>query len=185
MLENRGFCKFMEECEFRHSEIICEKYLQDGKCQRKECPDRHPKDCQYWVKCEIGCKREDTCMYLHCNDKKFKLENERMETEEIVEYSCDECNVKCENKANYKNHVKSHHKDLWTKGANDNLEKNEKIEALQKEIISKEETIKELVIRINKSEDTFVEQTKKLKRYTNCARNAGEEVKRLTLVKGK
>ena len=46
--QNRGFCKLKKECEFRHSEFICEEYLQVGKCLKRVWPGRHPKDCQYW-----------------------------------------------------------------------------------------------------------------------------------------
>ena len=59
---NRGFCKMKEECEFLHSENICEKYLQDGKCLQQDCPERHPKDCRYWVRYETGFSRR---RFLH------------------------------------------------------------------------------------------------------------------------
>ena len=96
--QNRGFYKFKEDCEYRHSEIICEEYLKDGKCKKKGCQEKHPKDCQYWLKCETGCSRGDTCMYLHCGEKKCKSRDDNTATEENIEYSCDKCNFKYEDK---------------------------------------------------------------------------------------
>ena len=89
-----------------------------------------------------------------------------MEIEENSENSCDECSIKCENKESYENHMKSHHKAIGTGGEDENLEKNKIIGALQKEMIKKEETIKQLVIKVNICEDSFVEQTRKLKKNT-------------------
>ena len=39
-------------------------------------------------------------MYLHCDGKKLNSGIDRMETEEKIDYACDECNFKCKNKEN-------------------------------------------------------------------------------------
>ena len=80
----------------------------------------------------------DSCMYLHCDGTRFNPENEIMDTEEKIEYSCDECNFKSQNKNNYMNHVKSNHKTQGTEEANKKLDNHVNIEALQKEIDNKQ-----------------------------------------------
>ena len=74
-----------------------------------------------------------------------------------------------------------------------NWEKNEKIEGLQKEIIEKEEIIKDLLIKGKTNEETVKkremeienmeksmdELNKKLNSYNRCARKAIVEVERL------
>ena len=42
----------------------CVKYLSTGKCDAKECPYRHPKECK-WLNTNNGCKRASACEYLH------------------------------------------------------------------------------------------------------------------------
>ena len=63
---NTGFCKYRNECRFRHSENVCENFLRDGRCEMKQsCPSRHPKTCKYWKREPKGCKRKENCKYLH------------------------------------------------------------------------------------------------------------------------
>ena len=60
---NSGYCKYKLECKFSHPKEVCKVYLEEGKCNQKQCKNRHPKVCK-WLKRESGCKRAD-CDYLH------------------------------------------------------------------------------------------------------------------------
>ena len=201
MYQKRGFCKLKEECESRHSESICEEYLQDGKCLRKGCLERHPKECQYWIKCEAGCTRGNECMYLHVDEKQFKPVHGSFETEEHTNYSCDECNFKSENRSDVKYHMTTIHKDQLTEMVKEILGNKmenygKQIQSLQKEIDTKEESRKELLLmitasdekenisqkKISEMEEIIVDQNKKLNQANTCARNAVKEVKRLRIV---
>ena len=63
---NTGYCKYQNECRFKHSENVCETYLRDGKCENKHsCQSRHPKPCKYWKREPKECKRKESCKYLH------------------------------------------------------------------------------------------------------------------------
>ena len=42
---DRGYCKYKTKCRFTHMLGLCSQYLQIGKCERKECDQRH-----------VGCK---------------------------------------------------------------------------------------------------------------------------------
>ena len=50
---NRGYCKFTK-CRYTHPKEICKIYLETQKCEKRECPDRHPKICK-WIKRSGGC----------------------------------------------------------------------------------------------------------------------------------
>ena len=34
---NRGFCRQGSSCEFEHPTKLCEQYLNDGECSRRNC----------------------------------------------------------------------------------------------------------------------------------------------------
>ena len=42
---DRGFCKYRENCYNFHSIQICDKFQRAGKCMTQGCKSRHPKDC--------------------------------------------------------------------------------------------------------------------------------------------
>ena len=74
--DNKGFCKFQKKCKFFHSGKICEKYIQEGKCDLgQSCLCRHPKECKYWLRDSKGCTRAECCKYLH------KMDSKRPETQ--------------------------------------------------------------------------------------------------------
>jgi len=55
-----GFCKFGNNCENKHIDILCE----DSSCNTSECERRHPRPCKYFLfikKCKFG----EYCKYLH------------------------------------------------------------------------------------------------------------------------
>ena len=61
---NRGYCKEGEACDFLHQSGVCQEYLCNGSCSRRnQCSQRHPQSCRYW---EQGhCWRGETCAFLH------------------------------------------------------------------------------------------------------------------------
>merc|ERR1712129_249754 len=69
---NRGHCKHKGGCDFSHPKEICQDHLNGKKCDNKDCVDRHPKVCKYWLKSNAGCKRGISCDFLHvtlaCHD---------------------------------------------------------------------------------------------------------------------
>ena len=71
---NSGHCKYKSGCRFSHPIETCKNYLEEGKCDRKQCTERHPKICKWWQG-KRGCKRDD-CDYLHdtlaCDDGQLK-----------------------------------------------------------------------------------------------------------------
>ena len=38
---NHGFCRQGSSCEFEHPTKLCEQYLNDGECSRRDCNGRH------------------------------------------------------------------------------------------------------------------------------------------------
>ena len=56
---NTGFCKFKDQCHFRHVHDVC----LDRSCPRRSCSARHPKRCRYFLK--KRCKFGDDCAYSH------------------------------------------------------------------------------------------------------------------------
>ena len=56
---NKGYCRYQNECKFRHFEKVCEKFLKDGKCDLEQnCQSRHPQTCKFWKGDSKGCKRK-------------------------------------------------------------------------------------------------------------------------------
>ena len=61
---NRGYCRQLSDCNFFHSNSICEVYLETGTCWRQICRQRHPKVCLYGSRCFRG----KSCSYLHLDN---------------------------------------------------------------------------------------------------------------------
>ena len=59
---DRGYCKYKFECKFVHHGEICKTYLEGKKCNDKNCKNRHPKVCKWWLRGECG---RNNCEYLH------------------------------------------------------------------------------------------------------------------------
>ena len=64
--DNGGYCKYQNRCKFKHFQTVCEMFLKDGKCEDKNCDNRHPKICRYW-RDDKECVRNEHCKYLHKN----------------------------------------------------------------------------------------------------------------------
>ena len=65
-----------EACLFRHKALkVCEEHLIRTKCVKKECENRHPRICRYFLR--GSCWRGDSCFYLHEHESKSATSNER------------------------------------------------------------------------------------------------------------
>ena len=81
IFDRTGFCREDDQCEFLHSEVICEIFLEKGLCPKQRCIKRHPKACRYFQR--GFCKRGDECRYLH----KTKIPDDQIRSVD----SCDRC----------------------------------------------------------------------------------------------
>ena len=103
---NRGFCKYEGKCKFYHPEIVCEEYLQDGLCRQRKCEKRHPRHCRFWTTKPEGCRRGETCRYLHAMGPRFCPEERQNRRRVSVVLSCDMCQDGCENETCNEDHVR-------------------------------------------------------------------------------
>ena len=91
---NKGHCKYRNKCRFYHPQNICKVYLESGKCVGKECSDRHPKTCIYWLRNKTGCARNSDCDFIHVtlvhDDVKARNESQ-VDEEEFKCASCKDC----------------------------------------------------------------------------------------------
>ena len=70
---NVGYCKMEAQCAYFHKDNICDQYLTNGKCTNwRLCPDRHPKECKFWLGDSRGCLRGQICKHLHKEENKGK-----------------------------------------------------------------------------------------------------------------
>ena len=89
-----GYCKLMGDCEFFHTEEIC----QDSLCEIKNCKKRHPSACKFYL--HYGaCKFGTNCRYDHDGINNKNEIKERMKAlEEMctsLQARCDEVNEEC------------------------------------------------------------------------------------------
>ena len=85
---NCGYCKYKDKCKFSHPSKVCENYLE-GKCDGKECPDRHPKKCK-WFSSKSGCYRNKDCDFWHGTlAHESQMQNQIQEERE--NYKCVSC----------------------------------------------------------------------------------------------
>ena len=70
---NAGYCKMGSNCEYLHSDKVCQQFMVSGKClEYKICPLRHPKDCKFWLGDTRGCLRGKSCKFSHKIENKGK-----------------------------------------------------------------------------------------------------------------
>ena len=74
--------KYGMNCRFYHSQVICKEYAEEGGCQTTGCSKRHPRQCRYWTENPEGCRRSDTCQYLHA--KLDSLSNNESDNTDIM-----------------------------------------------------------------------------------------------------
>ena len=98
---NRGYCKYGMNCKFFHSKVICNEYVEEGGCQTTGCSKRHPRQCRYWTENPEGCRRSDTCQYLHVKIESLS-NNESDNTDIMGEVGDDEESVSpCDKRDSY------------------------------------------------------------------------------------
>ena len=67
----KGYCKFGDQCRYQHIMDICQKFQCD-----KSCTMRHPAVCKFFLTSGI-CKFGDKCAYLHTKcDALIEIETE-------------------------------------------------------------------------------------------------------------
>ena len=104
---DRGYCKYKTKCRFTHMLGLCSQYLQIGKCERKECDQRHPKSCK-WDKGNSACKRGIDCMYLHGNTAGEEADNyyhHEQNGNAGQQFKCVGCKHSWEERKNVKSHI--------------------------------------------------------------------------------
>ena len=70
---NRGYCKFQEECRFQHFKEVCQKRL----CKDIECEKRHPKPCRNGLYCKFN--KVNNCYFRHeDSNEEQNIEKEEM-----------------------------------------------------------------------------------------------------------
>ena len=82
LYNQRGFCKFREQCNMKHENEICENR---NECTNQSCRKRHPRECRYFV--QFGrCKLGEVCAYSHAGESKnHKVEKLEQEVKEMKE----------------------------------------------------------------------------------------------------
>ena len=79
---HNGYCKFGECCRKQHNKEVCS--IQH--CDSKECNNRHPKACKYFIFHQF-CKFGEKCAYLHNISKSQINIHELNEKVQILEGS--------------------------------------------------------------------------------------------------
>jgi hypothetical protein len=60
---NRGYCKFRDECRYQHYTEVCSQSL----CKERQCKFRHPRVCKFGDNCHF--LRKKYCLYKHDSSK--------------------------------------------------------------------------------------------------------------------
>ena len=140
---DRGYCKFGEECINKHSDKVC----NDNNCKEEECDERHPNPCKFGNRCKHN--KLKLCSYSHVTFASNDGRNDALEKRlEVLEIQVKEIKKK----------------DGMGK------ESNKKIEALEKTIEKKENRIVTLEEKIKIFENKFSE-VKTLEIKLNDAEN--------------
>ena len=132
---NVGYCRYKDDCKFKHPKEDCES----KNCSFRKCPKRHRRNCWYGEK----CKRREGCEFIHnkkCNciisnlkaqveslkgtivelnvkigNLEKELQTKKNQTSEInvvasEEFKCDMCGVIYKKKeATLKKHINTKH----------------------------------------------------------------------------
>ena len=120
---SNGFCKRGASCRFIHQKQDCKDHIENRLCQNHVCPDRHRKDCWFYLS-RKGCKNAEQCPFLH-----------RAQTE-APSNSVDKRNKELESSIVILK-IEVAEKD------NDIKEKRQEIERFKKEVRRKDEEIRE------------------------------------------
>ena len=77
-----GYCKYKQKCRYIHPKHICEEFLKGQKCEKKDCLDRHPRECK-WERSSRGCKRNEECDYLHVSQANVEVKETNVVNETV------------------------------------------------------------------------------------------------------
>ena len=101
--DNKGYCRESPNCQFFHSDVICQVYKEKGTCWKQNCRERHPKVCRYADECFLGKQ----CRYFH-----HSLTCDRCDHFSYNLYICEFCTKSfCQNCSAEQAHYKNVHKD--------------------------------------------------------------------------
>ena len=56
---SKGFCKHGSSCKYSHLNSDCKNHLEEGKCYKSDCLDRHKEGCRF-DKSRKGCDKKET-----------------------------------------------------------------------------------------------------------------------------
>ena len=132
-----GYCKYSDNCRYKHVTLVCE----DGQCEIKNCEKRHPKICKYYRDYR-RCKFTVGCKYKHenPNDKLDKLQKEL----EIIR----------------KNYPYNEKENRYKKLEEELKNFERKLDTQQKELENKNAYISQLELRLEDLEKKFKEEKK-------------------------
>ena len=143
---NTGFCKFGDQCKFKHFYRICHKNI----CRNPNCKKRHPKICRFGARCKFNSR--NACAYKHANEnyEKTFLSKIRVLKEE---------NKVLENNiSDLKNNLKLKEKE--------HEETTNKIKELMEQIIDLKKLVNEekaiSIKKINEKEEEITEKSDKI-----------------------
>ena len=109
---NRGYCREGEKCKYIHPKEDCKTQQDKGKCEDRQCEQRHRRYCRYYNS-ESGCYRGDKCHYLHSSSKKNRSDNVVQINEGgqgICDiFKCNQCNFSSSQNVTLKKHVNTKH----------------------------------------------------------------------------
>ena len=148
---DRGFCRSRAECVYYHADKICDKLLSNGQCpEPKTCFMRHPRDCRYWKGDTRGCLREQPMqVFAYFNQKRCK-------------YQC-------------KEELSSTQK--WRRKENGQQKDKGDTDSLNKDVVAKEDVIKEkedIISKLESENEGLIEENHRIKR---CAFKMDQEIK--------
>ena len=176
--QNSGYCKYKDNCTFKHVTEEC----NENKCSRKTCKKRHLKWCRYGVECRILL----TCEFKHkTNSEEAGLKSQIKELEETIK------NLVVENKTymaklaaleieieTYQKEVVNENEEKKTliKTLRQNLRKEEKnnekyrkdIEEKENEIIKRDKVIKAMKEETEAEKKKTTEEVKSLVKTLKC-----------------
>ena len=61
---SKGFCKNGSSCNYSHESLDCNEHINNGKCYRNNCTQRHRQCCKFYNS-RKGCDRKSNCAFLH------------------------------------------------------------------------------------------------------------------------
>ena len=132
-----GYCKYSDNCRYKHVTLVCE----DGQCDIQKCEKRHPKICKYFRDFR-RCKFTVGCRYKHENQNEL-FEKLKKKIENLEQNMVENANNTDTNK------IEQKFKEMEMK-----------VEKQQKEIEEKSSQIACLELRLDELEKKFANEKK-------------------------